>query len=201
MNKCLLTSCALSLTLPTLAQQAAPLLLPPPIWDNAEAVLKVGTDYSRGRGFAKDEARALQCYERAAELGSAMAMDNVGTYYAQGRGVAVDKVRAIAWCCRAAAKGYLPAMNNLGVLYSAKMQGEPDYCQALDWFKKCAEGGNTTGMWHLGQTCRQGLCPQARNAKLARQWLRNAVDIGSKPSASGQSKYAAEQAALELRKL
>jgi len=164
-------------------------------------VLKVGSDYSRGRGFAKDEARALQCYERAAELGSAVAMDNVGTYYAQGRGVAVDKVRAIAWCRRAAAKGYLPAMNNLGVLYSAKMQGKPDYCQALDWFKKCAEGGNATGMWHLGQAYHQGLCPQARSKQLARQWLRNAVEIGSQPSASGQSKYAAEQAALELRKL
>lgn len=201
MNRGLLASCILLVTLPALAQQATPPPLPPPIWDNAEAVLKVGADYSHGRGVAKDEARALQCYQRAAELGSAVAMDNVGTYYAMGRGVAVDKVRAIAWYRRAAARGYVPAMNNLGVLYSAKVQSKPDYCQALDWFKKCAESGNATGMWHLGQAYQQGLCPQARSKQLARQWLRNAVDIGSQPSAAGPDRYAAEQAALDLRKL
>lgn len=188
-------------TLSARAQQAALPPLPPPIWDNAAAVLQVGANYSRGQGVPKDEARALQCYQRAAELGSAVAMDNVGTYYATGRGVAVDKVRAIAWYRRAAAHGYVPAMNNLGVLYSTKIQGQPDYCQALDWFKKSAEGGNATGMWHVGQAYRQGLCPQTRNMKLARQWLRNAVDIGSQSSASGPDKYAAEQAALELSKL
>ena len=201
MNRYLLASCVLLLALPALGQQAASSPLPPPIWDNAEAVLRVGNSYSRGQGVAKDEGRALQYYERAAELGSAVAMDNVGTYYAMGRGVAVDKVRAIACYRRAAAHGYVPAMNNLGVLYSAKIQGKPDYCQALEWFKKSSEGGNATGMWHLGQAYQQGLCPQARSAKLARQWLRNAVDIGSQPSAAGPDKYAAEQAALELRKL
>jgi TPR repeat protein len=201
MNRCLLASCVLLLALPALAQQAAPSPLPPPIWNNAEAVLRVGTNYSRGQGVPKDEARALQYYQRAAELGSAVAMDNVGTYYAMGRGVAADKVRAIAWYRRAAAHGYVPAMNNLGVLYSAQMQGKPDYCQALEWFKKSAEGGNATGMWHLGQAYQQGLCPQARSAKLARQWLQNAVDIGSQSSAVGPDKYAAEQAAQELRKL
>ena len=199
--KILFTASLFLCALPGLAQHAAPPPLPPPIWDNAEAVLQAGANYSRGQGVAKNEARALQCYQRAAELGSVVAMDNVGTYYAIGRGVAVDKVRAIAWYRRAAAHGYVPAMNNLGVLYSAKVQGKPDYCQALDWFKKSAEGGSATGMWHLGQAYRQGLCPQARNKQLAQQWLRNAVAIGSQLSAAGADRYAAEQAALELRKL
>jgi TPR repeat protein len=200
MNMYLLAGCLL-LALPAVAQQAAPAPLPPPIWDNAEAVLRAGNSYSRGQGVPKDEARALQCYQRAAELGSAIAMDNVGTFYGMGRGTAVDKVRAIAWYRRAAAHGYVPAMNNLGVLYSAQFQGKPDYCQALEWFKKSAEGGNATGMWHLGQAYQQGLCPKARSPKLARQWLQNAVDIGSQPSAAGPDRYAAEQAALDLGKL
>lgn len=54
-------------------------------------MLQVGANYSRGQGVPKDEVRALQCYQRTAELGSAVAMDNVGTYYAMGRGVPVDK--------------------------------------------------------------------------------------------------------------
>jgi TPR repeat protein len=199
--KKLLVGGLLLLAMPALAQQAAPTPLPPPVWDNADAMLHLGNKYSRGQGVLKDEALALQYYQRAAEIGSIIAMDNVGTYYAMGRGVPVDKVRAIAWYRRAAAHGYVPAMNNLGVLYSAKIQGKPDYCQALAWFKKSAEGGNAVGMWHLGQAYQQGLCSQARSAKLARQWLQNAIDIGSQPSATGPEKYAAEQAAQELRKL
>lgn len=78
-------------------------------------------NYSRGQCTAKDEARALQCYRRAAELGSAVAMDNVGAYYAMGCGGVVDKVRVIAWYRRTATHDYVPAMNKLGVLYSAKL--------------------------------------------------------------------------------
>ena len=200
MNRYLLASLLL-LAMPAVAQQAAPTPLPPPIWDNADAMLRLGNTYSRGQGVPKDEAQALRYYQRASELGSVVAMDNVGTYYAIGRGVPVDKVQAIAWYRRAAAHGYVPAMNNLGVLYSASFQGNPDYCQALAWFKQSAEGGNAVGMWHLGQAYQQGLCPQARSVKLARQWLQNAIDIGSQPSAAGPDRYAAEQAALELRKL
>jgi TPR repeat protein len=200
MNKILAVGYLL-LAIPATAQQAAPPPLPPPIWDNQDAMLRIGNTYSRGQGVPKDEALALRYYQRAAELGSVVATDNVATYYAMGRGVPVDKVRAIAWYRRAAARGYLPAMNNLGVLYSASFQGKPDHCQALEWFKKSAEGGNATGMWHLGQAYQKGMCPQARNAKLARQWLQNAIDIGSQPSAPGPDKYAAEQAAQDLRKL
>jgi TPR repeat protein len=192
---------ALLLSLPVAAQQAAPAPLPPPIWNSADAMLRLGSSYSRGQGVPKDEVRALQYYRRAAELGSAVAMDNIGSYYATGRGVALDKVQAIAWYRRAAAHGYVPAMNNLGVLYSAQVQGKPDYCQALEWFKKAAEGGNATGMWQLGQAYRKGLCPQTRSTKLARQWLQNAIDIGSKPSATPPDRYAAEQAVLDLQKL
>jgi hypothetical protein len=200
MNMYVLVSCLL-LAVPAVAQQAAPAPLPPPIWDNADAMLRLGNSYSRGQGAPKDETVALRYYQRAAELGSVIAMDNVGTFYGIGRGTPVDKVRAIAWYRRAAAHGYVPAMNNLGVLYSAKFQGRPDYCQALDWFKKSAEGGNATGMWHLGQAYQQGLCPKARSPKLARQWLQNAIDIGSQPSATPPDRYAAEQAALDLHKL
>jgi TPR repeat protein len=200
MNKVLVVGYLL-LAIPAVGQQAAPTPLPPPVWDNQDAMLRLGNTYSRGQGVPKNEALALSYYQRAAELGSVVATDNVGTYYAMGRGVPVDKVRAIAWYRRAAARGYVPAMNNLGVLYSASFQGKPDHCQALEWFKKAAEGGNATGMWHLGQAYQKGLCPQAHSLKLARQWLQNAIDIGSQPSAAGPDKYAAEQAAQDLRKL
>jgi TPR repeat protein len=200
MNMYVLASFLL-LSLPAVAQQAAPAPLPPPIWDSADAMLRLGNNYSRGQGVPQDEARALQYYQRAAELGSVIAMDNVGTFYGMGRGTPVDKVRAMAWYRRAAVHGYVPAMNNLGVLYSAKFQGKPDYCQALEWFKKAAQGGNAVGMWHLGQAYQQGLCPKARNAKLARQWLQNAIDIGSQPSATPPDRYAAEQAAQDIQKL
>jgi TPR repeat protein len=123
------------------------------------------------RDTLKDEVVALRYHERAAELGSGIARDNIGTFYGMGRAMPLDKVRAMVWYDRAATHGFVPVMNNLGVRYGAQFQGKPDYCQVLEWFKKSAEGGNAVGMWHLGQAYQQGLCPQARNAKLARQWL------------------------------
>jgi TPR repeat protein len=189
------------LAVSAVAQQAPPAPLPPPIWDNAEAMLRLGNMYSRGEEVLQDEGQALRYYKRAAERGSAVASDNVATYYAMGRGTARDKVQALAWYRQAIARGYVPAMTNLGVLYSASFDGPPDYCQALAWFKKAAKGGNVTGMWHLGQAYQNGLCPASSNATLARHWLRKAVDIGRQPTASDLDRYASEQATQDLRKL
>lgn len=186
---------------PALAQQAASAPFPPPIWNNKDTMLKVGSSYSHGNGVPQNYEIALRCYRRAAELGSVEALYNVATYYALGRGVPANRAQALIWFHRAAAQGYAPAMNSIGVIYSSKFQGAPDYCQALKWFKKSAEHGCATAMQSLGHYYRQGLCPSTHSAALARQWLQNAIDIGGRASASQDDKRAAELAAKELAKL
>lgn len=200
MKNLLLATLLLS-SVPSLAQQAVSAPLPPPIWNNAAAVLKVGSTYSHGTSVPQDYEMAMRCYRRAAELGNVEALYNIATYYAVGRGVPSDRAHALIWYHRAAAQGYAPAMNSLGVIHSSRFQGTPDYCEALKWFKKSAESGCATGMQNLGHCYREGLCPGTRSAKLARQALQNAIDIGGRASASQDDKRAADAAAQELQQL
>jgi TPR repeat protein len=200
MNNLLLATLLLTGT-PALAQQAASAPFPPPVWNNKDAMLKVGSTYSHGNGVPQDYEMALRCYRRSAELGNVEALYNIATYYAVGRGVPADRAQALVWYHRAAAQGYAPAMNSLGVIYSSKFQGTPDYCEALKWFKKSAENGCASGMQNLGHSYREGLCPGTRSAKLARQSLQNAIDIGGRASASQDDKRAAELAAQEMQQI
>jgi TPR repeat protein len=199
--KNLLLAALLFSSAPALAQQAASAPFPPPVWNNAGAILKVGSSYSHGTGVTQDYDMALRCYRRAAELGNVEALYNIGMYHAVGHGVPADRAQALVWFHRAAAQGYAPAMNSLGVIYSSRFQGTPDYCEALKWFKKSAESGCASGMQNLGHYYREGLCPGTRSAKLARQALQNAIDIGGRASASQDDKQAAAAAAQELQQL
>ncbi|MBQ8357220.1 MAG: SEL1-like repeat protein [Clostridia bacterium] len=66
----------------------------------------MGDYYANGWGTQKDEAKALELYRAAAELGYANAQYNVGDYYLHGKGgLPVDKLKAIEWLMKAAANG------------------------------------------------------------------------------------------------
>ena len=103
MKNLLLVALLLS-SVPALAQQATSAPLPPPIWNNAAAILQVGSSYSHGTGVTQDYDMALCCYRRAAELGNVEALYNIATYYAVGRGVPADRAQALVWFHRAAAR-------------------------------------------------------------------------------------------------
>ena len=59
----------------------------------------------RGDGVARDSARAVALYERAADLGHHWAMLALGTLYERGDGVARDRQRALHWLQRAVEAG------------------------------------------------------------------------------------------------
>ena len=61
--------------------------------------------------MAKDEAKAVEWYEKAAEKGDSSAMYNLGACYYNGRGVAVDIAKAREWFTKAAALGDETATN------------------------------------------------------------------------------------------
>jgi len=65
-------------------------------------------------GFAVDQRKAFELYQRASALGSAMANYNLGNSYFNGRGVEVDKKKAIEHWQTAAIGGVADARYNLG---------------------------------------------------------------------------------------
>ena len=69
----------------------------------AEELLNLGERYMEGEeGIAQDEAKAVELFQRAADLGNADAMVRLGECYDDGEGVEQDKSKAVEWYQRAA---------------------------------------------------------------------------------------------------
>lgn len=70
-----------------------------------EAFYKLACCLDEGFGIAKDEQRAIDMYQRASEIGHAMASYKLGQIYFNGRGVTVNKKRAYDMFFRASSGG------------------------------------------------------------------------------------------------
>lgn len=76
----------------------------------------LGACYQTGRGVGKNEAAAVDWYQRAADKGYGPAMNVLGICYATGAGVERDVAEAVRWYRRAAGKEYEPARQALARL-------------------------------------------------------------------------------------
>ena len=70
-----------------------------------DAMTNIGELYRHGRGVPQDSARAMEWFQKAADLGSDWAMCGIGILYADGKGVAKDDAKAMEWFKKAAALG------------------------------------------------------------------------------------------------
>lgn len=97
-----------------------------------------------GDGAMQDDARALELYRQAAEMGDPRAMYFVGVMYAEGRGgVPQDDVVAANYYRDAVGHSYGPAMASLGMAY-AEGRGVPlEPRTAYTLLKKAADAGDT----------------------------------------------------------
>ncbi len=53
--------------------------------------------YESGQGVAKDNTKAVEWYQEAADQGNANAQSNLGTMYESGRGIVKDNTKAVEW--------------------------------------------------------------------------------------------------------
>ena len=88
---------------------------------------------SKANEASKTKATAFDGHTKAAEAGSARAMNAVGLCYDSGRGVPKDMAKAIEWYTKAAEKGYSSAMINLGGIHDD---------EAKEWKAKAAQTGH-----------------------------------------------------------
>jgi Sel1 repeat/GAF domain len=72
---------------------------------DAEAQYQMGVRYDEGEGVLKDDAQAVQWFQRAADLGNVDAQAHLGAYYWAGRGVPRDLSKAYMWSMIALAGG------------------------------------------------------------------------------------------------
>ncbi|MCI6019230.1 MAG: AAA family ATPase [Clostridiales bacterium] len=103
-----------------------------------DAIINEASKYDKAKQYDK----ALECYQKAAELGNALAQNNVGYAYVYGEGTAKDYTKAIYWLEKSAAQNFSGAYNNLGICYSNGYGVAQDKYKALEYYQKAADLGN-----------------------------------------------------------
>lgn len=57
----------------------------------------IGALYGNGHGVTQDYDQAMQWYQKAADLGESLAMNNIAWFYDKGRGLKEDAQEAARW--------------------------------------------------------------------------------------------------------
>jgi TPR repeat protein len=99
---------------------------------------------------AKDFAKAVECWSKAAKAGNAEAQSNLGKAYYYGEGVPQDKGKAAEWGAKAAAQDYAKGQNFLGFCYSNGEGVPQDKAKAVEWYAKAAAQGYAGAQYNLG---------------------------------------------------
>lgn len=94
-------------------------------------------------GVAKDAAKAVQWFRKAASQDHLDAMTYIGFAYAEGRGVEKDGAAAVRWYRRAAERGSAYAMWRLGVHHARGIGVPANRERARSWLRKAVAAGET----------------------------------------------------------
>ena len=122
--------------------------------NDAEAIYSLASFYSNGKyGLRPNQAKALELFHRAGELGNAAAYYSIGNAYHIGNGVEIDEKMAMHYWELAAMRGHVKARNNLGV--SEGRAGNSD--RALKHLMIAAKGGDSVALKSIKRLYPEGL--------------------------------------------
>jgi serine/threonine protein kinase len=124
--------------------------------DNATRARKFYADGIAQRN-AHQNAKALDLFRQAADLGDSQAMVELGELYMEDNaGSAGDVKEAAQWFRKAADAGNSSGMLHLGVMYYLGAGVPEDYGEAATWYRKAANAGNADAMYNLGKMYENG---------------------------------------------
>jgi serine/threonine protein kinase/TPR repeat protein len=99
---------------------------------NSEAMYQLGDLYASGRGVDRDEAQAVEWFQKSAELFWPPAIYALGEFYYFGKGVPKNYPQAFRYLKLAAdSYDYAYAQNLLGDIYRKGLIGKPNYGEAF----------------------------------------------------------------------
>jgi uncharacterized protein len=144
---------------------------------DAEAQVLVGLALDRGKGVAKDRAKAVEWFRKAAEAGHPVGQNALASAYATGDGLPQDYPQALEWYGKAAAQGYSSAQANLGFACYGGQGVAQDRAQAAAWFRRAADQGHPGAQRALGVMYANGQGVPRDDAQ-AVAWYRKAAEQG-----------------------
>ncbi|KAJ3297925.1 hypothetical protein HK104_011385 [Borealophlyctis nickersoniae] len=113
-------------------------------------------------GVEKNEAKAVEWYQKAADQGNQIGQFNLGHCYEHGIGVAKDERRAVEWYEKAAKQGHDVGQYNLGFCYQNGRGVAKDETRAVEWYEKAAKQGHALGQYNLGRCYHYGKTKRGR---------------------------------------
>lgn len=110
---------------------------------NANAQFNLGKMYEYGRGVvARNDAKAIEWFQKSAEQGDAEAQRHLGNMHASGRGVPKDDAKAVEWYRQSAAQSNAGALFNLGDMLERGKGVSKSLTEAIRLYKLAAAQGD-----------------------------------------------------------
>lgn len=146
---------------------------------SAEGAHRLALVFAHGDGGTpRNEARAVELFERAAEKGHKRAQLNLGTLYLRGQGVPRDLIQARAWLEKAAMNGDPYALYALGRAMSESLgPANADLVRAADLYRQAAAKGHPFAALRYGLALSDGSGIK-RDPVAAHRWLVHAQASG-----------------------
>ena len=160
-------------------REALPLLQRAADAGSPEGAHRLALIYAEGAdGVPRNDARALELFERAAAAGHRRAQINAGTMYFRGQGTARDLVRARAWLEKAAAQDDPYALYALGrALDEGQGTVMADPVRAADLYRRAAQLGHPLAALRYGLALSEGNGVR-QDVTAAQPWLLQAGKSG-----------------------
>ncbi|UZO03484.1 uncharacterized protein OCT59_023891 [Rhizophagus irregularis] len=118
--------------------------------NNSNSIYLLGKFNELGIGISVNKQKAFEFYQKAADLGNVLGINDLGYCYDCGNGTDIDKKKAFELYQKAADLGNSFGINNLGHCYEKGIGTDIDKKKAFELFQKAADLGNSLGINNLG---------------------------------------------------
>ena len=134
------------------------------------------TIYQKAKKYADDELfeKAVELYQKAADMGSIDAMGSLGWCYLTGNGVDKDVKKALEYSFEAAEQGNSIGQNCLGLMYEHGEGVKKNVVKAAELFRLAAEQGHRVAQYHLGRMYEDGTGVAQDLAQAVKWYLQSA---------------------------
>lgn len=137
--------------------------------------------YENGQGVQRDQAKAFELYQRAANRGIAEAQFALAQMYLEGRGCSKDTTQGFEYTRRAADKGLAAAQYNLAVMFQKGEVITQSYRNAAIWYEDAAMQNFALAQFNLALLYFDGL-GVTKNLEMSYIWNRVAAFNGYEPA-------------------
>lgn len=142
---------------------------------NATYQNDLGIYYSKGIGVPKNQTKAVELFQKAAEQKFPAALSNLGSCQEQGLGgLSKDPRKALEYYEMAAKRGYAEAQNNAGLMYGDGKGVERDYAKAVNYYESAAKQNHAPAESNLAYCYEHGFGVQQSFDKAVELYARAA---------------------------